>query len=50
MLIDWGTINNSLNCDNIQISTDVELKILGTTSPFENFDEFLKWFNSSEKI
>jgi hypothetical protein len=40
MLIDWGTINNSLNCDNIQISTDVELKILGTASPFETLMNF----------
>jgi hypothetical protein len=28
MLLDWGTVNNFLNCADIQISIDVELKLL----------------------
>jgi hypothetical protein len=28
MLVDWGTMNNSLNCSGIQISTKLELKFL----------------------
>jgi hypothetical protein len=28
MLLDWGIMNNFLNCSHIQISIDVELKFL----------------------
>jgi hypothetical protein len=28
MLLDWGIMNNILNCGDIQISIDVELKFL----------------------
>jgi hypothetical protein len=28
MLLYWGTVNNSLNCSYIQISTELELKFL----------------------
>jgi hypothetical protein len=28
MQLDWGIVNNSLNCADIQFSIDVELKLL----------------------
>jgi hypothetical protein len=28
MLLDWGIVNNSLNCADIQFSRELELKIL----------------------
>jgi hypothetical protein len=49
MLLDWDTLNNSLNCANIQISTELELKFLEQIHHLK-FDEFLKGFHSAKKI
>jgi hypothetical protein len=35
MLLGWGTVNNSINCADIQFSTELELKNPGTDPPFE---------------
>jgi hypothetical protein len=49
MLLDWGSMNNFLNCANIQILIDVELKFLEEIHNLI-FCEFLKGINPSRKI
>jgi hypothetical protein len=49
MLLDWGIMNNSLNCADMQFSIELVLQILEQIHHF-NFSEFLKGFNSSRKI
>jgi hypothetical protein len=49
MLLDWGIMNNFLNCADIQISIVVELKFLEQIHNL-NFGVFLKGFNPSENI
>jgi hypothetical protein len=49
MMLDWGIINNFLNCAHIQISIDVELNSWNRFTIYI-FGEFLKGFNPSGKI
>jgi hypothetical protein len=49
MLLDWGILNNSLNCADIQFSRELELKILKQIHHL-NLWWIFKWFNLFGKI